>query len=117
MKKDEKFLASFNELSRINKEIWTLKDLLTNSSKRFHNPETAQTGMHYYNMLCQLFQLEKNRELTKNELNKLYNNIYKGIHDRKMMKIEAKRQTLLLTKEQTDFTIESANNLSRLLGF
>ena len=33
------------------KEIWTLKDLLTNSSKRFHNPETAETGMHYYNML------------------------------------------------------------------
>jgi len=52
-----------------------------------------------------------------NELNKLYNNIYKGMHDRKMMKIEAKRQTLLLTKEQTDFAIESANNLSRLLGF
>lgn len=52
-----------------------------------------------------------------NELNKLYNNIYKGMQDRKMMKIEAKRQTLLLTKEQTDFAIESANNLSRLLGF
>lgn len=52
-----------------------------------------------------------------NELNRLYNNIYKGMHDRKMMKIEAKKQTLLLTKEQTDFAIESANNLSRLLGF
>jgi len=52
-----------------------------------------------------------------NELNKLYNNIYKGMHDRKMMKIEAKRQSLLLSKEQSDFAIESANKLSQLLGF
>lgn len=52
-----------------------------------------------------------------NELNKFYNNIYKGMHDRKMMKIEAKRQELLLTQEQADFAIESANNLSQLLGF
>lgn len=52
-----------------------------------------------------------------NALNQLYNNIYKGMHDRKMMGIEAKRQTLLLSKEQTDFAIESANKLSNLLGF
>ena len=39
------------------------------------------------------------------------------MHDRKMMKIEAKRQELLLTQEQADFAIESANNLSQLLGF
>jgi hypothetical protein len=52
-----------------------------------------------------------------NALNELYNNIYRGMHDRKMMGIEAKRQTLLLSKEQTDFAIESANNLSMLLGF
>jgi len=52
-----------------------------------------------------------------NELNKLYNNIYKGMHDRKMMKIEAKRQSLFLSKEQSDFAIESANKLSQLLGF
>ena len=52
-----------------------------------------------------------------NELNKLYTNIYKGMHDRKMMKIEAKRQSLLLTQDQTDFAIDSANKLSQLLGF
>ena len=52
-----------------------------------------------------------------NELNTLYNNIYKGMHERKMMGIEAKRQSLILTKEQTDFAIEVANNLSKLLGF
>lgn len=52
-----------------------------------------------------------------NELNKLYNNIYKGMHERKMMDIEAKRQTLLLTKDQSGFAIESANKLSQLLGF
>ncbi len=52
-----------------------------------------------------------------NELNKLYNNIYKGMHARKMMKIEAKRQSLLLSKEQRDFAIDSANKLSQLLGF
>ncbi len=52
-----------------------------------------------------------------NELNKLYNNIYKGMHERKMMDIEAKRQTLLLTKDQSDFAIESANKLCHLLGF
>ena len=52
-----------------------------------------------------------------NELNRSYNNIYKGMHDRKMMKIEAKRQSLLLSKEQSDFAIESANKFSQLLGF
>ncbi len=52
-----------------------------------------------------------------NELNKLYNNIYKGMHDRKMMDIEAKRQSLLLAKDQIDFAIDSANKLSQLLGF
>lgn len=51
------------------------------------------------------------------EVNKLYNNIYKGMHDRKMMKIEAKRHSLKLTKEQSDFAIESAQKLSNLLGF
>ena len=39
------------------------------------------------------------------------------MHDRKMMGIEAKRQTLLLSKKQIDFAIKSANKLSRLLGF
>ncbi len=34
-----------------------------------------------------------------------------------MMKIEAKKQMIMFTKEQTDFTIESANNLSQLLEF
>lgn len=52
-----------------------------------------------------------------NSINQLYNNIYKGMHDRKMMGIEAKRQSLLLTKEQSDFAIDSADKLSKLLGF
>jgi len=52
-----------------------------------------------------------------NELNKLYNNIYKGMHDRKMMKIEAKRQSIQLSKDQIDFAIDSANKLSELIGF
>ena len=101
MKKDEKFLASFNDLSRINKEIWTLKDLLTNSSKRFHNPETAQTGMHYYNMLCQLFLLEKNRELTKNELNKLYDNdcVTKYIYSTLSKKSKNTSEVIVITED------------------
>ena len=52
-----------------------------------------------------------------NELHNLYNNIYKGMHERKMMRIEAKRQELLLTKEQINFAIDSAENLSKLMGF
>lgn len=52
-----------------------------------------------------------------NELNTLYYNIYKGMHERKMMKLEAKRESLKLSKEQEEFAIESANNLSQLIGF
>ena len=52
-----------------------------------------------------------------NELNELYNNIYKGMHQRRMMNIEAKRQSLMLERDQADFAIDSANKLSQLLGF
>lgn len=51
------------------------------------------------------------------ELNRLYSDIRKGLHDREMMKIEAKRASLELEKEQRDFAIESAEKLSALLGF
>lgn len=52
-----------------------------------------------------------------NELNSLYHNIYKGMHERKMMRIEAKRKSLILSKKQIHFATESANSLSKLLGF
>lgn len=51
------------------------------------------------------------------ELNKLYNAIYKGMHDRKMMKIEAKRESMKLSIEQQQFAIESSENISKLIGF
>lgn len=51
------------------------------------------------------------------DLNRLYNQIYDGMHARKMMKIEAKRAELKLSADQRDFAIESANQLSQLLGF
>ena len=51
------------------------------------------------------------------ELNALYNEIYEGMHDRKMMKIEAKRASLKLSKEQLDFAVESSEKLSKLMGF
>lgn len=51
------------------------------------------------------------------ELNALYKEIYEGMHERKMMKIEAKRESLKLSKEQLDFTVDSAEKLSKLMGF
>lgn len=51
------------------------------------------------------------------ELNSLYKEIYDGMHERKMMKLEAKRESLKLSKEQLEFAVESADNLSRLMGF
>jgi hypothetical protein len=52
-----------------------------------------------------------------NEINTLYNNIYKGMHERKMMKIEAKRESLKLNKEKKAFAIQAATELSGLLEF
>ncbi|NDV61659.1 hypothetical protein G0Q06_04270 [Puniceicoccales bacterium CK1056] len=51
------------------------------------------------------------------ELNSLYKEIYEGMHERKMMKLEAKRESLKLSKEQLDFAVKSTDKLSRLMGF
>lgn len=72
IKKDEKFNKLLNDLSTINKRIWTLKDLLTNSMHKFKDPESSKIGMHYYSMLCELFNCEKSREHYKKSINECY---------------------------------------------
>ena len=50
-------------------------------------------------------------------LNSLYRDIYKGLHDRRLMRIKVKRQEIVLKREQLRFVEESAKSLSRGLGF
>jgi|SRR5882724_672665 len=50
-------------------------------------------------------------------INSLYTEIYKGLHERRLMRIKAKRQEIALKREQIRFVEESAKSLSRLLGF
>jgi hypothetical protein len=50
-------------------------------------------------------------------LNSLYKEIYKGLHDRRLMRIKVKRQEIALKRDQLRFVEESARSLSRGLGF
>ncbi len=50
------------------------------------------------------------------QLNALYSDIYKGLHERKLMRIKAKREELQLHREQLQFLEESCQTLSRLMG-
>jgi hypothetical protein len=50
-------------------------------------------------------------------VNKLYSDIHKGLHERKLLRIEEERRHLQLAKEELDFVEESSQQLSRALGF
>jgi hypothetical protein len=50
-------------------------------------------------------------------LNGLYNEIYKGMTKRKLMRINAKHKELELTRDQIKFVIESAGQLAKAIGF
>jgi hypothetical protein len=49
------------------------------------------------------------------ELNALYQDIYKNLHDRKLMRIEAKEADLKLREKEIEFLETSSRRLSRLL--
>jgi hypothetical protein len=51
------------------------------------------------------------------DLHSLYNSIYKGLQDRKLMRIEVKRKELALEKEQLQFINEAVRKLSQMMGF
>ena len=51
------------------------------------------------------------------QLNALYSDIYKGLQERKLMRIKAKREELELRREELKFLEESCQILSRLMGF
>jgi hypothetical protein len=50
-------------------------------------------------------------------LNGLYTEIYKGMHERKLMRIEAKRQEMDLTQRQIEFAVKMSKLLAEGLGF
>jgi hypothetical protein len=50
-------------------------------------------------------------------LNSLYKDIYKGLHQRRLMSIKVKRQEIALRRDQIRFAQESAKALSQLLDF
>jgi hypothetical protein len=52
-----------------------------------------------------------------NDLNDLYQHIYKGFHERKLMQIDLKRKEMELSKEQVDFALDMSKKLSESLGF
>ena len=52
-----------------------------------------------------------------NDLHSLYSSIYKGLQDRKLMRIEVKRRELAIEKEQLQFINEAAQKLSQMMGF
>jgi hypothetical protein len=50
-------------------------------------------------------------------LNSLYKEIYKGLHQRRLMRIKVRRQEIALRRDQIRFAEESAKALSKLLNF
>jgi hypothetical protein len=50
-------------------------------------------------------------------LNGLYTEIYKGMHERNLMRIEAKRQEIDLSEKQIEFAVKMSKLLAEGLGF
>ncbi|MGH9450891.1 MAG: hypothetical protein ACRD11_10145 [Terriglobia bacterium] len=50
-------------------------------------------------------------------LNKLYGEIYEGLHARELMRVEAKREHLELAKRELDFAEGASERLAKGLGF
>ena len=51
------------------------------------------------------------------DVNGLYHDIYKGMHERRLMKIDAKRQELALARDQLEFADEAQERLAKAIGF
>jgi len=50
-------------------------------------------------------------------LHSLYNDIYRGLQERKLMRIEVKRKELVLEKERLQFIDDAIHKLSHAMGF
>jgi len=51
------------------------------------------------------------------DLHSLYSSIYRGLQERKLMRIEVKRKELALESEELQFINEAAQKLSEMMGF
>lgn len=51
------------------------------------------------------------------QLNDLYNAIYKGLHERKMMQMDVRERALSLEREELKFLEESTNKMAEMMGF
>ncbi|WP_457798915.1 hypothetical protein [Methylocystis sp. S23] len=49
--------------------------------------------------------------------NSTYSNIYKGMQDRKLLKLKVSSEKIDLDKKQLDFVEQSSNQMAKLLGF
>lgn len=62
-------------------------------------------------------KLVRNFVATSRELLTLYNDIYKGLHDREMMRIDARERLLSVEQKELEWLETSANKMAELLGF
>ena len=52
-----------------------------------------------------------------NQVNQTYGNIMKGMHDRKLLRLEERRRGLDLERDELEFTEKSLNTMAHILGF
>jgi hypothetical protein len=51
------------------------------------------------------------------QLNQLYNEIYKGMHDRRLMRIDVRERLLQLEQHELEWVMTSTDRLAKLMGF
>lgn len=51
------------------------------------------------------------------EIVTFYNDVYKGLHDREMMRVDARDRLLSLEKQEIEWLEESSNRMAKMLGF
>jgi hypothetical protein len=59
----------------------------------------------------------KSVALSINEINTTYTNIMKGMQDRKILRLEERRRSLNLSKEEREYVEQSLEAMARILGF
>jgi hypothetical protein len=64
-----------------------------------------------------LSRVVKSIAATLDQCNATYGAIYKGMQDRKLLRIRTEREALKLEKEQLEYIVSSARKLSNVLGF
>jgi hypothetical protein len=51
------------------------------------------------------------------QLHTLYNDIYKGMHDRKLMQVDVRQRIIELEQQELEWVETSANRMAKLMGF